>query len=115
MFTFCAYFFLIFAFLSLAYLTSTSAEVLNLKALKRVLHAPIALMDITPMGRMLNRFTKDSDVLDNEIGNELRVLMYFIGSIFGILVLCVLYLPYFAIAIPFLGFLFVAIGNFYQA
>lgn len=115
MFTFCAYFFLIFAFLALAYLTNTSAEVLNLKAMHRVLHAPMSLMDVTPMGRMLNRFTKDSDVLDNEINNDLRVLIYFIGSIFGILVLCIIYLPYFAIAVPFLGFLFVAIGNFYQA
>lgn len=115
MFTFLAYFFLIFAFLSLAYMTNTSSEVLNLKAVHRVLHTPMSLMDVTPMGRILNRFTKDTDVLDNEIGNELRVLMYFMGSIAGILILCVIYLPYFAIAIPFLGFLFVAIGNFYQA
>lgn len=114
-FTFLAYFFLIFAFLNLAYLTNTSSEVLNLKAAHRVLHMPMSLMDITPMGRILNRFTKDTDVLDNEIGNEVRVLMYFIGSITGILILCVIYLPYFAIAIPFLGFMFVAIGNFYQA
>lgn len=115
MFTFLAYFFLIFAFLNLAYLTNTSSEVLNLRAAHRVLHMPMSLMDITPMGRILNRFTKDTDVLDNEIGNEVRVLMYFIGSITGILILCVIYLPYFAIAIPFLGFMFVAIGNFYQA
>lgn len=115
MFTFLAYFFLIFAFLSLSCMTSTSSEVLNLKAIRKVLHTPMSVMDVTPMGRILNRFTKDTDVLDNEIGNELRVLIYFIGSVSGILILCIIYLPWFAIAIPFLGYLFVAIGNFYQA
>ena len=52
------------------------------------------------MGRILNRFTKDTDVLDNEIGDQLRFFLFVLANI-GVLILCIIYLPWFAIAIPF--------------
>ncbi|QFZ29208.1 putative oligomycin resistance ATP-dependent permease [Clavispora lusitaniae] len=115
MFTFLAAIFLTLEFVLLAYLTNNASTKLNLMAVQKVLRAPMSYMDVTPMGRILNRFTKDTDTLDNEIGNQIRMLTYFFSNIVGVLVLCVIYLPWFAIAIPFLGFIFVAIGNFYQA
>lgn len=67
------------------------------------------------MGRILNRFTKDTDVIDNEIGDQLRFFFFTCANIIGVLVLCIVYLPWFAIAVPFLGFVFVAVSNYYQA
>lgn len=114
MFTVLAFFFLITEFLCLLYMTNTASKNLNILAVKRVLHAPMSFMDTTPMGRILNRFTKDTDSLDNELGDQFRLLVYFSSTIAGILILCIIYLPWFAIALPFLLFLFMSITDYYQ-
>lgn len=115
MFTFLAFFFLCLEFWAIAYVANQAALTLNTKAVKAILRVPMLYMDTTPMGRVLNRFTKDTDTLDNEIGTQLRMLIYFVSNIVGILILCIIYLPWFAIAIPPLSAIFVAIANYYQA
>ncbi|CAI5758720.1 unnamed protein product [Candida verbasci] len=102
-------------FSMLAYMQNCSAKTLNVKAVAKILHAPMSFMDQTPIGRVLNRFTKDTDSLDNEIGEQMRLFIFPLALIIGILILCICYLPWFAIAIPFLGFGFVFLGNFYTA
>lgn len=115
MFTFLSLIFLATEFVILVYLTNTASVTLNVIATDKVLHTPMSFMDTTPMGRILNRFTKDTDALDNEIGDQMRFFLYTLCNIIGVLILCVIYLPWFAIAIPFLGYLFVAIADYYQA
>ncbi|KAI5966908.1 uncharacterized protein KGF55_000317 [Candida pseudojiufengensis] len=115
MFTFLSFFLLTIEFIVLVYITNTASVMLNVLAVKKVLHAPMSFMDTTPMGRILNRFTKDTDVLDNEIGDQLRFFLFVFCNIIGVLILCIIYLPWFAIAIPFLGVLFVAVANYYQS
>ncbi|RCK55100.1 Oligomycin resistance ATP-dependent permease YOR1 [Candida viswanathii] len=115
MFTFLSFILLTCEFIVLVYITNTASVMLNVLAIKRVLHAPMSFMDTTPMGRILNRFTKDTDTLDNEIGDQLRFFLFTLANIIGVLILCIVYLPWFAIAIPFLGLIFVSISNYYQA
>ncbi|KAK6465435.1 P-loop containing nucleoside triphosphate hydrolase protein [Scheffersomyces coipomensis] len=115
MFTVLSFVFLTIEFIIVVYITNTASVTLNVMAVKKVLHAPMSFMDTTPMGRILNRFTKDTDVLDNEIGDQLRFFLFVFCNIIGVIILCIIYLPYFAIAVPFLGFMFVAISNYYQA
>ncbi|KAK6464985.1 oligomycin resistance ATP-dependent permease [Scheffersomyces coipomensis] len=102
-------------FVLLANITTNSSKNLILMAIKRVLHTPMSYLDVTPMGRIINRFTKDTDTLDNEIVENLKLMLQIGGSLVGILILLIIYLPYFAIAIPFIGILFVAIASYYQA
>lgn len=54
--------------------TRASKKLMN-KAMEKVLRAPMAFFDTTPMGRIINRFSKDVDVLDNNITDAIR--MYF--------------------------------------
>lgn len=114
MFTVLTLIFLAAMFTLLAYMTTKSSTSLNLLAVEKILRVPMSYMDTTPMGRILNRFTKDTDTLDNEIGNQIRMVIFFFSNIVGVIILCIIYLPWFAIAIPFLGFMFVSVANFYQ-
>lgn len=115
MFTILSFLLLCFEFMLLAYLCNRAAVNLNNKAVSKLLRAPMSFMDTTPMGRILNRFTKDTDVVDNEIGDQIRFFFFTFANIIGVIILCIIYLPWFAIAVPFLIFLFVAISNYYQA
>lgn len=115
MFTFLSFILLTCEFIILVYITNTASVQMNVLAVQKVLHAPMSFMDTTPMGRILNRFTKDTDVLDNEIGDQLRFFLFVFANIVGVIILCIIYLPWFAIAVPFLGMLFVSIANYYQA
>ena len=68
--------FILFAFSTLLAVASTNASrTLFKRAIERVLGAPMAFFDTTPMGRIMNRFTKDVDTLDVTIADSMR--MYF--------------------------------------
>ncbi|CUM66631.1 uncharacterized protein PRCAT00004303001 [Priceomyces carsonii] len=107
--------FMIFESIALVYLSNKASVRLNIIAIKNILHTPMAFMDTTPMGRILNRFTKDTNTVDSELGQELRMLISNLSDIFGIVVLCIVYIPYFVIAVPILLLLVIIIGNYYQA
>lgn len=49
--------------------------------LRFVIHWPMEVFDVTPQGRVLNRFSKDVDTLDNVLPQLLRV---FISQIFSV-------------------------------
>jgi ABC-type multidrug transport system fused ATPase/permease subunit len=105
----------IIEFIVIGYVSSTAARRLNLKAMKRIIHTPMHFLDVTPMGRIMNRFTKDTDVLDNDIGEQLRMFVHPSAFVIGVIILCIIYLPWFAIALPPLVVVFTCITNFHQA
>ena len=107
--------FLCTQFVVLVTVTTNSSKNLNIKAMKRVLYAPMSFMDINPIGRVLNRFTKDTDALDNEISEQIRLFTNAIARMIGILILMIIYLPWVALCIPLVAFLFTSVASYYQA
>lgn len=107
--------FLILQFLCYIHLTNLASRNLNVASVKRLLGAPMSYLDTTPIGRILNRFTKDTDALDNEIVEQVRLVSFSSANIIGTILLCVIYLPWFAIAIPIIATIFTFVGSFYQA
>lgn len=114
-FVFGQYMFMNVQFTLLCFLGVTASKYLNLRAVKGILHTPSSFMDTTPLGRILNRFTKDTDSLDNELTEDIRLMMFQLGNIIGVIVMCIIYLPWFAIAVPFLLIMFVLIADHYQS
>jgi len=57
-------------FLALAALRA--ASLLHVTMVENVLKAPMSFFETTPLGRIVNRFAKDVDVLDNTLGVTFR-------------------------------------------
>lgn len=57
------------AFAMLSYVASKR---LHHEAIRRVLHAPVSWFESTPLGRILNRFAKDIDTMDNQLVDAVR-------------------------------------------
>lgn len=115
MFTILSLFGLMMLFIVIGYVSNQASRQLNIEAITKVLYSPMSFLDTTPMGRILNRFTKDTDVLDNELPDQLRFFTFSVAIIIGIMILCIIYLPWFAIAVPpFFGGAII-LAEFYQS
>ncbi|KAH3662159.1 hypothetical protein OGAPHI_005407 [Ogataea philodendri] len=102
-------------FSTVAYICNNSSKNLNIKAMRRLMHATMSFFDTTPMGRILNRFSKDTETLDNAIVEQARLFCFGISNMCGILVISCVYLPWFAIAVPFVLFIAHCFYSYYQA
>ncbi|CAN3476413.1 oligomycin resistance ATP-dependent permease Yor1p [Diutina catenulata] len=115
MFVVCWIIFLFAAYYLLVSMLVTSSRKMHLKALNRVMHVPMRYMDVTPMGRIINRFTKDTDSLDNEISEQMRALMVSIARLVGTFILVIIYIPWFAIVVPVFIVVLLLVVSYYLA
>ncbi|XP_075530342.1 multidrug resistance-associated protein 1-like isoform X3 [Dermacentor variabilis] len=67
--------FVLFGFVSLNLAILQGSRVVHDRMLHRVLRAPMAFFDTTPMGRILNRFSKDVDAADVTLPFNARMLL----------------------------------------
>ncbi|KAI1493696.1 P-loop containing nucleoside triphosphate hydrolase protein [Biscogniauxia mediterranea] len=91
-----------------------SSRTMMIKALQRVLRAPVSYFDTTPLGRLLNRFSKDVEVMDYALTEALRKYLY---SLFGLLAMFALIISYFywsAIAIGVVLGILVVLAQYYR-
>lgn len=102
-------------FIFYARLVIQSSRLINIEAMKRFLYVPMSFMDVTPIGRILNRFTKDTDSLDNELVIYLRLTFWFSAQLIGFFIMSAIYLPWLVISFPIISLLLIVIGSFYQA
>lgn len=115
MFTLLTAIFSFIFFWVLTKLGNSSSAALHKLAIKRIIHAPMTFFDTSPSGRILNRFTKDTDTMDNEMSDQARLFLLGMSTVIGVFILIIIYLPYFAIALVVLFVFFVIIAVFYRA
>jgi ATP-binding cassette subfamily C (CFTR/MRP) protein 1 len=53
--------------------------------LKSVLGAPVSFFDVTPMGRVLNRFSSDIQTIDEDLSSTLTEVVYSLSNVLGVL------------------------------
>lgn len=70
------------------------ASRLFVSMLKRVLYAPMSYFDTTPVGRIMNRFTYDTETLDVTLVMNMTMLMTSLGWIFTGIILQSIILPW---------------------
>jgi ABC-type multidrug transport system fused ATPase/permease subunit len=64
--------FFVIGWISIVSGTLLASSTLHQKLLEKIMHAPMYFFDTTPLGRILNRFSKDIDILDTTIQMTMR-------------------------------------------
>ncbi|GAB1315033.1 ATP-binding cassette transporter yor1 [Madurella fahalii] len=105
-----------FAFMvSLSIYGTFASKTMLRNAITRVLRAPMSFFDTTPLGRITNRFSRDVDVMDNNLSDAMRMYFFSIGSIIAVFALIIAFFHYFAIALVPLAILFIFAAGYYRA
>ena len=95
--------------LLLAFSTVRAAGLLHTNLLHNILHSPMAFFETVPLGRIVNRFSKDVNVIDEAIPRSLGMFLRTAASVVGIVVAISYSTPLFLAAVlPLFGFYFFA-------
>ncbi|XP_055346894.1 uncharacterized protein LOC129594288 [Paramacrobiotus metropolitanus] len=97
----------------LAYGQNLAARRQHEGMLKRIMRAPMAFFDTTPLGRIINRFSKDIDVIDGTIPMNFRMWMACFFNVISTVAVISFNTPAFLAVILPLGLLYYAIQRFY--
>lgn len=92
-----------------------AARVIHLELLKNIMKTPLGFFDVTPVGRILNRFSKDVDTLDTVLPMIIRGFMTCLVSVIATLVVISYSTPIFVTIIVPVGILYYFVQRFYVA
>lgn len=92
-----------------------AAKNLHNRLLTETLRLPMSFFDTTPLGRIMNRFSKDVDIADNTIPMMVRELILMSFTTLAILIVISIVTPIFLAVIIPLGILYYFIQQFYIA
>nr|NP_995697.1 Multidrug-Resistance like protein 1, isoform E [Drosophila melanogaster]AAS64686.1 Multidrug-Resistance like protein 1, isoform E [Drosophila melanogaster] len=92
-----------------------SARYMHNVLLHGTLRWPMEMFDITPLGRIVNRFSKDVDTIDNTLPLNLRVVILQLFAVLATIVVISLSTPIFLAVIVPIAFLYYFAQRFYVA
>eukprot|EP00049_Salpingoeca_infusionum_P023551 m.12723 g.12723 ORF g.12723 m.12723 type:complete len:1556 (+) comp5858_c0_seq1:79-4746(+) len=101
--------------IALAYGSVHASRLLHDRMLHNILRSPMSFFDTTPMGRILNRFSKDIYVIDESIPRSFRSFMSTFMNVLGIIVVISVSTPIFMAAVLPMGALYYFIQRYYIA
>ena len=90
-----------------------ASKSIHKKLINSVSHAKFRFFDSTPLGQMMNRFSKDIENVDQEIAPVAVGVIHCLATIITIVVLISVITPGFLIAGIFITILYFLIGKFY--
>ncbi|KAI9463348.1 ABC transporter [Lactarius psammicola] len=101
--------------ITVAFIVYSASRRMHDNAITRVMLSPMSFFETTPVGRIMNRFSKDIDTIDNVLVDSLRMFINAISSIIGAIVLISILLPWFLIVVAVVSVLFAMASAFYRA
>jgi len=108
--------FYVLSSLTFVFAAVRASKVFHSRIFSAILKAPInTFYDVTPVGQILNRFTKDIDQIDMLLPDYqvqfIQNSLYYVGAA----VLCIYSNPFFGLVLPLLLVIFIKLGAFYRA
>ncbi|KAI9142193.1 P-loop containing nucleoside triphosphate hydrolase protein [Paraphysoderma sedebokerense] len=100
---------------SMAYTGTTAAKNLHISALSKVFHSPMSFFDTTPLGRIINRFSKDQDAVDNTLADSFRMFLSTFANSIATFSLIGVATPLFMIPLAVLLPVYYFIQSFFRA
>ncbi|XP_075781109.1 ATP-binding cassette sub-family C member 10 isoform X2 [Pelodiscus sinensis] len=108
-----SFFTLLRAFL-FAYGTIRAATVIHSRLLQRVMKAMVTFFDVTPTGRILNRFSSDLYCVDDSLPFILNIFLANVFGLLGMLVMITYGLPWIGLILLPLAALYFSIQRYYR-
>ncbi|KAF9928278.1 hypothetical protein FBU30_002500 [Linnemannia zychae] len=91
-----------------------TANAMHDAAFKRVLYSPLAFFDTTPLGRILNRFSRDVDTLDNVLWNTIYEFTITVVTLLGTFILIIVVFPWMTLAIVPIVVMYYSLSVYYR-
>ncbi|GAA5878573.1 hypothetical protein JCM1840_007455 [Sporobolomyces johnsonii] len=90
------------------------SKALHHAAIQGVLRAPMSFFDTTPQGRIMNRFSKDIDTVDNILSDSFRMFVSTASSVVGSIVLIAIVQHWFLLVVAGVFCLYGFAASFYR-
>ncbi|KAH9972120.1 ABC transporter [Lactifluus volemus] len=102
--------------MTVALIIYSASRRLHHDAIDRVMHGPMSFFETTPIGRIMNRFSKDIDTIDNTLAGSLlpNVPLHLFQHL-GAIILISIVIPWFLIAVVIVSILYAMAAAFYRA
>jgi ATP-binding cassette, subfamily C (CFTR/MRP), member 4 len=95
------------------HLTIKASQKLHDKMAKAVLRARIQFFDTNPLGRILNRFSADVGITDDQLPPTLYDFFVITFIVLGALATVLSTLPFVLVALPFIGWYFLSVRHIF--
>ncbi|XP_067399218.1 ATP-binding cassette sub-family C member 10 isoform X3 [Emydura macquarii macquarii] len=97
-----------------AYGTIRAATVIHNRLLQRVMKATVTFFDVTPTGRILNRFSSDLYCVDDSLPFILNIFLANVFGLLGMMVMITYGLPWIGLVLLPLAALYFSIQRYYR-
>lgn len=91
-----------------------ASRIIHLRALAAIIRAPVAFFDTTPIGRILNRFSKDTDDVDFLLSMSMSEFGNCIMQLLATLIFIAIIQPWILVGIAPLGIIYYFLQKYYR-